>query len=111
MNTHCSHSIQRTIHVGGMSCEGCEEAIQRNLGASSGIFEVQADHHTGRVKVIYDLGATQIKTIEEKLAELGYPPDDGFLARGKRAWTYFTEQNRRDNLMHQGHCCNKPPRS
>nr|VFK47194.1 MAG: Copper chaperone CopZ [Candidatus Kentron sp. TC] len=111
MNAHCSHPIQRTIQVSGMSREECEEAIRRNLGASSGIVEVDADRRAGRVKITYDLGATQLGTVEEKLTELGYPPDNGFWARGRRAWIYFTEQNRRDNLMRQGNCCGKPPRA
>jgi len=92
-----------------MSGSGCEQTIQRGLNTLPGIHKVHADHHTGQVKVTYDLGATQLQTVEGKLAELGYPPDDGFWARKKRGWVHFTEQNKRDNLTHQGHCCSKPP--
>ena len=94
-----------------MSCSGCEQTILSALNALSGVHETRADHRTGRVKITYDLHTVRIQTLEEKLAELGYPPGNGFWARRKRDWIHFTEQNKRDNLTHQGegHCCSKPP--
>nr|VFK28384.1 MAG: Copper chaperone CopZ [Candidatus Kentron sp. MB]VFK29440.1 MAG: Copper chaperone CopZ [Candidatus Kentron sp. MB]VFK74779.1 MAG: Copper chaperone CopZ [Candidatus Kentron sp. MB] len=105
----CTHSVARTIRVTGMSGSECEQTIRRGLHILPGVREARAEHRTGRVWVSYDLGAIRLQALEERLAQLGYPPKNGFGARIQRAWIYFTEQNRRDNLTHRGHCCNKPP--
>nr|VFJ96131.1 MAG: Copper chaperone CopZ [Candidatus Kentron sp. H]VFJ96842.1 MAG: Copper chaperone CopZ [Candidatus Kentron sp. H]VFK02615.1 MAG: Copper chaperone CopZ [Candidatus Kentron sp. H] len=105
----CDPPVKRTIRVTGMSRVECEQAIQRGLNDLPGVHEARADHRTGRVKVAYDLDSTRIRTVEEKLVALGYPLADGFWARQKRRWVHFTEQNRRDNLAQQGHCCSKTP--
>nr|VFJ60135.1 MAG: Copper chaperone CopZ [Candidatus Kentron sp. DK] len=108
-NTACKHPVERTIRVTGMTCGGCEQTIQKGLNALPGIHQVYADHRMGRVKVTYDLFVTQLQAVERKLSQLGYSPNDGFVPRIKRGWIHYTEQNRKDNLMHQGHCCGKPP--
>jgi len=108
-NTACKYPVERTIRVTGMTCGGCEQTIQKGLKALPGIHQVRADHHGGRVKVTYDLSFTQLQEVEHKLTQLGYSPNDGFGARIKRNWVRYTEQNKKDNLAHQGHCCSKPP--
>nr|VFJ70440.1 MAG: Heavy-metal-associated domain-containing protein [Candidatus Kentron sp. FW] len=101
--------ITRTILVTGMSGDVCELTIQQNLDALPGVRKARANHRTGRVKFTYDPTITRLKTVEGKLLALGYPADDSFWARKKREWLTFMEQNKRDNLAHQGHCCSKLP--
>jgi len=104
-----NYPVQRTIRVIGMSCGRCEQTVQNGLNALPGVHQVRADYHTGRVQVAYDLLVTQLQEVEKKLAQFGYPPNNGFGAKIKRNWVNYTEQNKKDNLVHRGHCCSKPP--
>lgn len=37
----------RTVHVQGMTCDGCERTIEGGLGELPGVQEVHADHRKG----------------------------------------------------------------
>ncbi|OSM04133.1 hypothetical protein MAIT1_03593 [Magnetofaba australis IT-1] len=92
-----------------MVCPECENIIAEGLSALDGVSTVKAQWEKGLVEISYDLNQTRFEEVEALLSEIGYPPDDGFIARKKRDWTRFTEQNEVDNLKHVGHCCSKPP--
>ena len=106
-----SATATRTFTVTGMRCEGCEETIARHLQSLDGIEAVEADHHSGRVRVTYHLQRMRLDTVADALADLGYPPSGGWFERLRQAWTLFTEENQVANLKHVPHCCNKPPSS
>ncbi len=95
---------KRTIHVSGMTCEGCERTIDTALSEIDGIKAVKADK-TGRVYVEYNLRKIDLEAIEKLISDLDYEITDGFLNRLKREWIYFFEQNERDNLSTVSYAC------
>ncbi len=107
--THKAHPVTRTLKTTGMACDGCEEIITEGLEALTGTGSVTADWRKNRVTVTYDLTRVRFQEVEKLLADIGYPPDDGFIQRKKRQWLHFTEQNQVDHLKHVPHCCSKPP--
>jgi len=42
---------RHTFRVSGMSCSGCESAVENGVGALTGVEEVAADHETDTVSV------------------------------------------------------------
>lgn len=42
---------RRTVEVGGMSCTGCEEAVENALRTLEGVHRVDADYEVGKVEV------------------------------------------------------------
>lgn len=63
---------ERTITVGGMTCDGCERSIQRAVGALDGVEEVTADHVAGRITVRFDAASVQEGAIHRRVEEAGY---------------------------------------
>jgi copper chaperone CopZ len=65
--------IQRaTLHVAGMSCTGCENAIARVLKQVNGVADVAASHKEGTVDVTYDTDKTTPAVFKQKIEGLGY---------------------------------------
>lgn len=95
---------KRTIHVSGMTCEGCERTIDNALSEIDGIKAVKADK-TGRVYVEYNLRRINLEAIERVIADLNYEITKGFFNRLKREWIHFIEQNERDNLSTVSYSC------
>jgi copper chaperone CopZ len=95
---------KRTIHVSGMTCEGCEATIDNTLSKIDGIKAVKADK-TGRVYVEYNLRNINLEAIEKIISDLNYEITNGFFNRLKREWIYFIEQNERDNLSAVSYSC------
>ena len=56
-----------------ISCNHCVHAIKTAVGGLSGVAAVDADVATKLVKVSYDADAVSLGTIEETMAEEGYP--------------------------------------
>ena len=63
---------QDTIAVDGMTCGGCEDAVQRAIGALEGVDHVDADHGTARVTVRFDPTTVAPATIRETISGAGY---------------------------------------
>jgi copper chaperone CopZ len=61
-----------TLHVTGMTCGGCENAVKRAVAKLPGVSEVSASHAAQRVTVDFDEGLTNPKAIEAKINGLGY---------------------------------------
>jgi copper chaperone CopZ len=61
-----------TLHVTGMTCGGCENAVKRAVGRLPGVAEVTASHQQQRVTVAYDAAQVTPGTIAEKITALGY---------------------------------------
>ena len=107
--THDPHPVTRTLTVSGMVCEGCARIVVEGVEGLTGAGSVAADWRRNRVTVTYDLKRVRIQEVEKLLADIGYPPAQGFFQRQRRRLLHFAEQNERDNLKHVGHCCSKPP--
>jgi copper ion binding protein len=61
-----------TMHVTGMTCSGCENAVKRAVGRLPGVTEVSASHQEQRVVVSYDAAQATPETIAAKINGLGY---------------------------------------
>ena len=61
-----------TLHVTGMTCGGCENAVKRALARLDGVREVTATHTGQQVGVTYDAGLVTPDQITSKIAAIGY---------------------------------------
>ena len=61
-----------TLHVTGMTCGGCENAVKRAVGKLPGVASVEASHVEQRVTVDYDAAQTTPEAIAAKINGLGY---------------------------------------
>jgi copper chaperone CopZ len=64
--------MTQTVHVTGMTCGGCENAVRRAVGKLAGVSEVTASHAEQRVIVSYDDAQVDLAAIKAKIASLGY---------------------------------------
>ena len=60
------------LPVQGMTCEGCEMAINETLEKMDGVFRSGASHKDGNVKVHYDHEKTKPALFVNAINELGY---------------------------------------
>ena len=64
--------VETVIPVHGMTCEGCENAINKSVGSLAGIAEVKSSHLDSITTVKFDTSAVTLEEIELKIAEAGY---------------------------------------
>jgi copper ion binding protein len=64
---------QITLTAPDISCEHCQRAIEREIGALPGVASVSVDIPTKHVSVTYDPDAVTRDRIVEALDEEGYP--------------------------------------
>ena len=60
------------VSVGGMSCTGCEQTIQNNVGKLEGIKSVKASYTTGMAMIEYFEGVADTTGIKEAISGSGY---------------------------------------
>lgn len=60
------------LNVEGMTCDGCENAIQKSIESLDGIAMVESSHEEGWTKVKFDKSLTSQAAVEEKITETGY---------------------------------------
>ena len=65
-------STEVTLPVTGMTCGGCENAVQRAVGALPGVQQVTASHRDATVRVTFDPAQVSREDIERKIAQVGY---------------------------------------
>lgn len=63
---------QVTLTVTGMTCGGCESAVQRAVGRLAGVSTVTASHAANRVVVEYDPERTDAAAIARAIQDAGY---------------------------------------
>lgn len=61
-----------TFQVGGMSCGGCERAVETALGKLSFVSRVKADHKEGRVTVECSPEDADLEQMRATLNRMGY---------------------------------------
>ena len=59
------------LKVEGLSCGGCENRIKNALGEVEGIKTVEADFHTGMVRVLAEEKVTK-EEMEETITDIGF---------------------------------------
>ena len=64
--------LKTIINVEGMTCEGCESAIQGNVAKMPGVVSVKASHTDKSTVVKYDKTQTSMQEIEKVISETGY---------------------------------------
>jgi copper chaperone len=60
------------LHVTGMTCGGCENAVQRTLMKLAGVESVTASHAGNAVSVTYDPARVTAAAIRTAIRTLGY---------------------------------------
>ena len=61
-----------TLPVTGMTCGGCENAVQRALGQLPGVTQVTASHRDATVRIAFDPAHVSRADLERKIGQLGY---------------------------------------
>jgi len=59
-----------TLLVKGMTCEGCERALQRALSAVAGVEAVRPDYVTGRVEL--EGAAARVESLQRAVEDAGF---------------------------------------
>lgn len=63
---------QVSISVGGMTCTGCENRIERTLRDLDGVRHVRADHEAGAVTVLLDESRSDEPAVRSRIEQAGY---------------------------------------
>ncbi len=69
--------MTETLHVTGMTCGGCENAVKRAVGKLPGVTAVEASHKDERVTVTFDEGQADLEAVKAKITGLGYRVKQG----------------------------------
>ena len=97
----------RKIRLSGSSRNSTKK-IARQLTATNGVNKLEFNEKKGILTITYNLESIMLKKIEEVITAQGLHLDNGLLARWKRGWAYFSEQNELDNFHVQPSCCSDP---
>ncbi len=68
--------VTKTLQVSGMTCDGCEGAIQDAVGEMSGVVGVEANHETATTTVVFDTAAVSEQSIADTIEGLGYSVEE-----------------------------------
>jgi len=60
------------LNINGMTCTGCENAIQKTINEFEGVYASKANHENGTAILEYDSTKVDILKVEEAINELGY---------------------------------------
>ena len=61
-----------TVNIEGMTCTGCEEAIENNIRGLEGVGKVQADHKKGIAQIEYDSTKVDVSSFSSTIRSTGY---------------------------------------
>lgn len=62
---------RKTIAVTGMSCTGCERAVENALRTLEGVQRIDADHEDGTVEIVADDDVSEDQ-LGDKIRNAGY---------------------------------------
>lgn len=66
-------TIQKArLTVYGMTCTGCENAIEKKVKSLAGILSIEATHTDSTTIVIFDASLTNIDSIKKTIEDTGY---------------------------------------
>ena len=60
------------LRVTGMTCNACEQRIQRALARVEGVTQTAADHCAARVRVMFDPARTSEEAVRSCIERAGY---------------------------------------
>jgi len=64
--------VEVVLNVNGMTCEGCENAINVGVGSLEGVAEVESSHEASWTRVKFDENITSMEEISGKITQTGY---------------------------------------
>ncbi len=62
----------QSLHIGSMTCAGCQNTIENGLRQKRGIIKAQVSYRTGRAEIQYDSAIISLDDIEGIIRALGY---------------------------------------
>ena len=65
-------NIEVVYHVEGMTCDDCEQSIQKGVNQLNGIKLVEANHEDSTTRVVYNPTQTDAKQIIAAIKKRGY---------------------------------------
>ena len=68
--------IKYHIEVTGMTCEGCESAVNQGVMALDGVNEIKASHVDSNAIVMLDTSALKIAEVVAAIEQTGFVPGD-----------------------------------
>src|SRR5436305_12492846 len=63
------------IHIEGMHCHRCEQAIRKAMSRYPGVHEVEVDFASGLASVLYDMELVTPASLVDAVREAGYKPN------------------------------------
>jgi copper chaperone CopZ len=60
------------IHIDGMHCHKCENAITKAISAKDGVHEVEVDFNTKQASVLFDPAAVNVGELMSAVNDAGY---------------------------------------
>lgn len=63
---------QLELRVKGMSCNACEQRIERALARVDGVVRSTADHGAGTVRVVFDPTRASAERVQVCIQQAGY---------------------------------------
>lgn len=97
----------RKIRLSGASRSSTKK-IARQLTETNGVNKLEFNERKGILTITYNLESIMLKKIEDIIATQGVQLDNSLLARWRRGWAHFSEQNELDNFHVQPSCCSDP---
>ena len=70
-----SHDRFVLIHIEGMHCHRCEQAIRKAMARYPGVHEVEVDFASGLASVLYDVQSVSPESLVEAVRDAGYKPN------------------------------------
>lgn len=64
------------IQISGMTCTGCENAIQKTIDGFDGVYTSKADHQKGIAIVELDSTKVDLNQVKDAINEMGYEAKD-----------------------------------
>jgi len=111
MKPNGTWEVRRRIKIPALGHAADTMAIERELGALSGVRTVAADVAEHQVTVLYDTSVLDYRSIEDGLQNIGFPPSDTWWSRFKGGWFQYSDTNAKENAhARPSACCNKPPK-
>jgi len=74
MSGDVQHDQFVMIHIEGMHCHRCQQAIQKALQVNSGVHEAEVDFASGQASVLYDPAKVSIRQLMDAVSSAGYKP-------------------------------------
>ncbi len=69
---HNLNTVELTVAVEGMTCEGCENTVNQQLLKLQGIQSSQASHELKQVVIKIDTNITSLDDVTRNIEEVGY---------------------------------------